>query len=85
MAADLRMDFPSKEALYLEIQNFTCKTTDPAVERLTTLPPTTSRNVADESATQTLPVQLQPVSPLRKPIRDVSVMISPTAVTLDRK
>jgi AcrR family transcriptional regulator len=34
--------FPSKEALYLEIQNFTCKATDPAVERLTTLPPTTS-------------------------------------------
>ena len=26
--------FPSKEALYLEIQNFTCQGTDPAVQRL---------------------------------------------------
>src|SRR2546426_735887 len=34
--------FPSKEALYLEIQNFTCKATDPAVQRLTELEPSTS-------------------------------------------
>src|SRR5690349_7642079 len=34
--------FPSKEALYLEIQNFSCKTTDPAVKKLTELKPSTS-------------------------------------------
>ena len=34
--------FPSKEALYLEIQNFCCKTTDPAVKKLTELEPSTS-------------------------------------------
>src|SRR4051794_38785298 len=34
--------FPSKEALYLEIQNFTCRTTDPVVKRLIDLKPATS-------------------------------------------
>jgi AcrR family transcriptional regulator len=34
--------FPSKEALYLEIQNFTCKGTDPIVQRLTELEPSSS-------------------------------------------
>ena len=34
--------FPSKEALYLEIQNFSCKTIDPAVKKLTELEPSTS-------------------------------------------
>ena len=34
--------FPSKEALYLEIQNFTCQGTDPAVQRLADLEPSTS-------------------------------------------
>lgn len=34
--------FPSKEALYLEIQNFSCKGTDPIVKELTSLEPCTS-------------------------------------------
>src|SRR5436309_7369525 len=34
--------FPSKEALYLEIQNFSCKGTDPVVQKLTELEPSTS-------------------------------------------
>src|SRR5580765_466161 len=34
--------FPSKEALYLEIQNFSCKTIDPAIKKLTELEPSTS-------------------------------------------
>src|SRR6266566_2288232 len=34
--------FPSKEALYLEIQNFSCKGIDPAVKKLTELEPSTS-------------------------------------------
>jgi AcrR family transcriptional regulator len=34
--------FPSKEALYLEIQNFTCRTNDPVVKRLSELEPSTS-------------------------------------------
>ena len=34
--------FPSKEALYLEIQNFSCKGTDPVVQKLTDLEPSTS-------------------------------------------
>jgi len=34
--------FPSKEALYLEIQNFTCKAADPVVQRLVDLNPSTS-------------------------------------------
>src|SRR5580765_8574144 len=34
--------FPSKEALYLEIQNFSCKAIDPVVRKLTDLEPSTS-------------------------------------------
>jgi AcrR family transcriptional regulator len=34
--------FPSKEALYLEIQNFSCQTSDPVVKRLIELEPSTS-------------------------------------------
>lgn len=34
--------FPSKEALYLEIQNFTCRDTDPLVKKLNALDPSTS-------------------------------------------
>jgi len=34
--------FPSKEALYAEIQNFTCKGIDPVVQKLTDLEPSTS-------------------------------------------
>jgi AcrR family transcriptional regulator len=34
--------FPSKEALYLEIQNFTCRKTDPTVKKLSGLEPSTS-------------------------------------------
>lgn len=34
--------FPGKEALYAEIQNFTCKATDPVVQKLTDLEPSTS-------------------------------------------
>jgi len=34
--------FPSKEALYMEIQNFSCKAIDPAVKKLTELEPSTS-------------------------------------------
>src|SRR5437870_418606 len=34
--------FPSKEALYLEIQNFGCKGIDPAVKKLTELEPSAS-------------------------------------------
>jgi AcrR family transcriptional regulator len=34
--------FPSKEALYLEIQDFTCRKTDPVVKRLTELEPSAS-------------------------------------------
>src|SRR6185312_5782314 len=34
--------FPSKEALYLEIQNFTCKCTDPVVRKLGDLEPSSS-------------------------------------------
>ena len=34
--------FPSKEALYAEIQNFTCKGIDPIVQKLTDLEPSTS-------------------------------------------
>src|SRR3989442_12241517 len=34
--------FPSKEALYAEIQNFTCKGSDPVVQKLTDLEPSTS-------------------------------------------
>jgi len=34
--------FPSKEALYLEIQNFTCREIDPTVRKLTELEPSTS-------------------------------------------
>jgi AcrR family transcriptional regulator len=34
--------FPSKEALYLEIQNVSCRETDPVVRRLTELEPSTS-------------------------------------------
>ena len=34
--------FPSKEALYLEIQNFTCKADDPVVQRLIDLDPSIS-------------------------------------------
>ncbi len=34
--------FPSKEALYLEIQNFTCRGIDPSVERIMELEPSTS-------------------------------------------
>ena len=34
--------FPSKEALYLEIQNFSCQAIDPVVQRLTELEPSTS-------------------------------------------
>ena len=37
--------FPSKEALYLEIQNLTCRNTDPVVKRLTELAPSTSNLV----------------------------------------
>jgi AcrR family transcriptional regulator len=37
--------FPSKEALYLEIQDFTCRRTDPVVKRLTDLEPSTSNLV----------------------------------------
>jgi TetR/AcrR family transcriptional regulator, transcriptional repressor of aconitase len=34
--------FPSKEALYLEIQDFTCRSTDPVVRRLSQLKPSAS-------------------------------------------
>src|ERR1041385_6843205 len=34
--------FPSKEALYLEIQNFSCRSTDPVVKKLLELEPSTS-------------------------------------------
>ena len=34
--------FPSKEALYLEIQNFSCREIDPEVRKLTELAPSTS-------------------------------------------
>jgi len=34
--------FPSKEALYLEIQNFSCRGIDPSVQRLTEVEPSTS-------------------------------------------
>src|SRR6266705_4798739 len=34
--------FPSKEALYLEIQNFSCKGIDPSVQKLTALEPSTA-------------------------------------------
>jgi AcrR family transcriptional regulator len=34
--------FPSKEALYLEIQEFTCRSTDPILKRLNDLEPSTS-------------------------------------------
>lgn len=34
--------FPSKEALYEEIQNFTCRANDPTVRKLTGLKPSTS-------------------------------------------
>ena len=34
--------FPSKEALYLEIQNFSCRSTDPLVKKLMDLPPSTA-------------------------------------------
>lgn len=34
--------FPSKEALYLEIQNLSCQATDPFVRKLTELQPSTS-------------------------------------------
>src|SRR5207253_2685910 len=34
--------FPSKEALYAQIQNFTCKGIDPVVQKLTRLEPSTS-------------------------------------------
>src|SRR5215510_8905840 len=34
--------FPSKEALYIEIQNFVCKETDPIAQRLAELEPSTS-------------------------------------------
>src|SRR5213596_2934926 len=34
--------FPSKEALYLEIQNFTCKVFEPMVKKLTELEPSAS-------------------------------------------
>jgi len=34
--------FPSKEALYLEIQNFSCKGIDPITQKLTDLQPSTS-------------------------------------------
>src|SRR3982750_1467819 len=34
--------FPSKEALYLEIQNFSCKGIDPIAGKLTNLEPSTS-------------------------------------------
>src|ERR1051326_1470188 len=34
--------FPSKEALYLEIQNCTCRAADPIIRRLTDLQPSTS-------------------------------------------
>lgn len=34
--------FPSKEALYLEIQNYSCRSVDPVVKRLTNLAPSTS-------------------------------------------
>src|ERR1041385_8911099 len=34
--------FPSKEALFLEIQNFVCKGTDPLIQRLGDLEPSTS-------------------------------------------
>lgn len=37
--------FPSKEALYLEIQNFTCASTDPMAARLTALKPSTANLV----------------------------------------
>ncbi len=37
--------FPSKEALYQEIQDFTCRATDPVVQRLTELEPSTSNLV----------------------------------------
>jgi AcrR family transcriptional regulator len=33
--------FPGKEALYLEIQNYNCKTIDPVVKKLTSLEPST--------------------------------------------
>src|SRR6266404_2562166 len=34
--------FPSKEALYLEIQNFVCKGSDPLIQKLGDLEPSTS-------------------------------------------
>src|SRR2546426_11032025 len=34
--------FPSKEALYLEIQNFNCRVFEPMVKKLTELEPSTS-------------------------------------------
>lgn len=34
--------FPSKDALYLEIQDFSCRDTDPAVKRLSDLKPSTA-------------------------------------------
>ena len=37
--------FPSKEALYLEIQNFTCKAGEPVVQRLIDLDPSISTRV----------------------------------------
>src|SRR3954470_7993901 len=34
--------FPSKEALYVEIQNFTCQGIDPVAEKVSNLEPSTS-------------------------------------------
>jgi AcrR family transcriptional regulator len=34
--------FPSKEALYVEIQNFSCRDIDPVIQKLTDLDPSTS-------------------------------------------
>src|ERR1044071_3025195 len=34
--------FPSKEALYVEIQDYSCRATDPMLKRLTELEPSTS-------------------------------------------
>src|ERR1041385_4245760 len=34
--------FPSKEALYREIQNYNCRETDPIARKLKSLPPSTS-------------------------------------------
>src|SRR5206468_2484425 len=34
--------FPSKEALYLEIQNFSCRGIDPSAQKVAELPPSTA-------------------------------------------